>query len=260
VKSCDPFVVHAIFGFSFPQRILPSRSGVRSLHLAEEPRARKTPTPLGCGERDTQLFCCLLLSEADKETKFHYLGGRGVHRGQTIQRLIQREEIVVGHGQGQFQRIEFHALKLSAVFQPLLSPRGLDQNPAHGFCGRAEEVRAILKADLLVWLEQAQPSFVNESGGLQRVAGSFVGHLVGGQPAQFFVYGDEQLFATGGVAVFYCAEKLRHLAHVAMLKQWRVMSNYAGRVSFHGPAMASELNDSATRCRSNSEVCVAMQG
>jgi len=43
-------------------------------------------------------------------------------------------------------------------------------------------------------LDEAQPGFVNEGGGLKSLAGSFAGEARGGELAEVAVYGRKQVF------------------------------------------------------------------
>ena len=66
-------------------------------------------------------------------------------------------------------------------------PAGVvDQDAAHAFRGRREEVGAIAPRGLLVAAE-TEPDLVDERGGLEGLAGRLPRQLGGGQPAQFVV-------------------------------------------------------------------------
>src|SRR5687767_4117790 len=84
---------------------------------------------------------------------------------------------------------------------------------------------AILKLCLLFGSDQTQPRFVNQCRGLQGVAGRLLGHLVGGESAQFLVNGEEQLLCARRVSLLNRVEYLRHLAHMEILRSDRRMSN-----------------------------------
>jgi hypothetical protein len=70
--------------------------------------------------------------------------------------------------------------------KPASSPGVFDQDATHRLGRRTEEMRAILKG----WgisTDQPHPGLVDERGGLERMAGSFVGHLLRRQTAELFV-------------------------------------------------------------------------
>ena len=58
----------------------------------------------------------------------------------------------------------------------------LDKNAPHRLCCCPEEMRTPIPLLILI-AGQAQPGFMNERGGLQRVAGTFVGHARAGKAA-----------------------------------------------------------------------------
>ena len=80
----------------------------------------------------------------------------------------------------------FHSHLSAAVAQRPFAAGAINENPPHGFRGCGEKMRAVLPAGIAV-ADEAQPGFMDKCGWLQRLARGFVGHLVGGQPAQFFV-------------------------------------------------------------------------
>jgi hypothetical protein len=94
--------------------------------------------------------------------------------------------IVIRSGRRNFDSIQVNNLDARAAFCRQSSPGVLDQDAAHRLGCRAEEVGAILKSRGIT-AAQPHPRFVDEGGGLERMTGGFVGHLLRGQTTEFFV-------------------------------------------------------------------------
>src|SRR5262249_38214459 len=89
--------------------------------------------------------------------------------------------------------------------------RPIDQNPAHSLCCYSKEVRAILEL-LLADADQFQPHFMNERGGLKRLAWGFQPQFVSCQPPQFIINQIEKLVRGSRVALFR-SEQYRGVTH-----------------------------------------------
>jgi hypothetical protein len=64
---------------------------------------------------------------------------------------------------------------------------------------------------------------MDERGGLQRLVRRFVGHLVGGELAQFFIDQRQQFISGFGVALFDGVENVGDVVHImAWLFSWRL--------------------------------------
>ena len=81
--------------------------------------------------------------------------------------------------------IERKAFALAAAFDGLPGARAIDENPAHGFRRRREEVAAVF--ELLV-ADEPQVRFMHQRRGAERLFGSFVRHLGAGELSQFVVH------------------------------------------------------------------------
>lgn len=103
-------------------------------------------------------------------------------------------------------------------------PCAFDENPAHRFRRRGEELRASCPP-LLVLSGQAQPGFMNQRGGLERVAGALARHLVRGQFAQLLIDEREQLIGGLRLASFNGLENARDVAHARRLGDHHGMWN-----------------------------------
>ena len=99
---------------------------------------------------------------------------RSIEFCQFVQSFIQRQKLRRARlrHQRRFARerfIERDLLRFAAVFDVLPPPRMVDQNVAHHLRGHREKVCAILPVNILL-AREAKISFVNQRGGLQRVA------------------------------------------------------------------------------------------
>ncbi len=133
--------------------------------------------------------------QPDKVAQLHQLRLAFIRGRQLLQRLIQREQVVrlVRRDSGHVDAVQLGALEISAVTHRQLPPRAIDQNAPHRLGGGAEEMRPVFKR----LVAQTQPRFVNQRGGLERVARILAGHLGAGDLAQLGVDLSEQ--GTGGV-------------------------------------------------------------
>ena len=64
------------------------------LHFAIEPRLRKRPQPFRGPQGDSQFPGGLLLREAREETEFHHFRGSLVDVSQSLERLIERDQLI----------------------------------------------------------------------------------------------------------------------------------------------------------------------
>ena len=87
---------------------------------------------------------------------------------------------------------------MSAAFELVLLPGGIDQDLAHRFGGCGEEMRLVVPLAVLR-TGQAQPGFVDKRGGLKGMTGGLAGDLVRDQLAEFVVNQREQFL--GGLRI-----------------------------------------------------------
>jgi len=81
-------------------------------------------------------------------------------------------------------------------------------------------MRAILKGGGIA-ATQPHPDLVDEGGGLERMTGSFVGHLLRRQTAEFVVNDGEKLSGGFWVTVFHPFQNMRELAQCFRIVQRR---------------------------------------
>src|ERR1017187_2942294 len=98
-----------------------------------------------------------------------------------------------------------------AVAGGAFTPCVLDEDAPHCFRRSAEEVRAPVPG-LVFMASEAEPRFVDEGSGLERLIRSFVRHSCGREPAQFVV--DQRQQFGGGVRITLLGtfENARHIA------------------------------------------------
>src|SRR6266481_9272011 len=93
--------------------------------------------------------------------------------------------VFIGQG-SDFHSLDVHTHLPAAVARGALSPRRINEDMAHGFGGGSEEMSAPGESPWLV-PGQAQPDFVNQGRGLERVTRSLPSHFVRGQFPQFMI-------------------------------------------------------------------------
>ena len=94
--------------------------------------------------------------------------------------------MVIPRRRSNLESIQIDDLNARTAFCRQSSPGVLDQDAAHRFSGGTEEMPTILKSRGIS-AAQPHPCLMHEGGGLERVAGGFVDHLLRGKPAEFFV-------------------------------------------------------------------------
>lgn len=104
-----------------------------------------------------------------EEPELHEFGDDAVFLFQFVQDFMHRDEFLVIGFRDDVDAFEIHALHVAAVFQGLLAPGVVHQDPAHGLGGGGEEVSSVFP--FVVAVGNAQPRFVHQGGGLQGLAG-----------------------------------------------------------------------------------------
>jgi len=94
----------------------------------------------------------------------------------------------------------------------LLAAGMVNENAAHALGSGAKEVRAVLPGQV-PGSNKPQPSFVDERGGLQRMTGGFVRHLVRGEAAEFLIDQREQFIGSLAIAMLDGVKDACHFAH-----------------------------------------------
>src|SRR5213592_4752570 len=93
-----------------------------------------------------------------------------------VERLIHRQQLIIHGGSGHIEGVKIYALVAPAMTFGVFPPGAVDQNAAHRLGGGAEEMFAILERRSLI-ANQAQPGFVHQRSGLERLPWSFPSNL-----------------------------------------------------------------------------------
>src|SRR5438067_1585103 len=93
--------------------------------------------------------------------------------------------VVIGQG-SDFHRLDVHTHLPAAVARGTFSTRRINEDMAHGLCGRSEEMSAPGESPWLV-PGQAQPSLMNQGCGLEGVPRSLPSHFMRRQFEQFLI-------------------------------------------------------------------------
>ncbi len=120
--------------------------------------------------------------------------------------------MIVLRKEWQLDILDIEPLLTAAVAQGLLAAGVVDKDAAHGFGRGPKEMSSAIPADILVSGE-VQPGLVDQSGGLERLAGRFIRHFVRGEAAQFFIDQREQLLSGRRISPFDGLKNTRHVAH-----------------------------------------------
>src|SRR5262249_39384881 len=109
--------------------------------------------------------------------------------------------------------IEFLAGAAAAVLAAALAARIIDEDPPHRLGGSGEEVSAAVPVPPLALPHPPQVGFVDQGGGLQRLAPRFVGQALSSQLGQFVVDQRQQLLGGAGIALFDVGQDAGNFTH-----------------------------------------------
>jgi len=188
------------------------------LNGAEEPGAGEGPPAFDGGFGDGEDFGGFPIGQADEEAEFHQLRHFGFLSGKLVEGFVDGEELILLVGAWEVEIGGVETLLAAAVPQGALAAGDIDEDAAHGFGGGGKEVGAALPL-AIVAAGEAEPSFVDEGGGLEGLAGGFGRHFAGGHLPEFGVDEGEQLLGGHGVAGFDVAEDAGDVGHD--LSNWR---------------------------------------
>lgn len=143
-----------------------------------------------------------------------------------IQSFVDLEDFVGLDVFDEVDVVERFADRAGAAFEAFATACGVDEDTAHGFGGGGEEVGAAVEVGV-VGADEAEPGFVDESGGLEGVAGGFLGHFVSGDTAEFVVH-ERQEFGGGDLATADRDQDAREIVHRGRSKAGRVRQSKRG--------------------------------
>ena len=156
-----------------------------------KPGAGVGPVALGGGRGNVERGGRFFNRHADKVPELDEVGFRRINGGEFFQGVVDGEQLVILPRGGHRQVRNVHAVLAATVTQGAFAAGVVDEDAAHGFGGGGKEMRPVLPARVGL-ANEAQVGFVDERGGLQRLPGRFVRHLLGSQPAQFIVHHGQQ--------------------------------------------------------------------
>ena len=124
----------------------PRISSRPSTNLPAEPDTGVRPKTLRGPLGKPQRRGCFLHGHSHEITQLDQFRRRRIVGGQFVQGFVDRQQFVRRRGQHKSSFVELFSFRTPSAFQTLLAACVLDQNPAHGFGGRSEKMRAVLPA------------------------------------------------------------------------------------------------------------------
>jgi hypothetical protein len=185
-----------------------------ALNFAVEPGLGVRPVLLDGPFGQAQNFGGFRRRHADKETQLDDLGLNRTAGGQPVERVIDRQEMVLVGRHGDFHIFNIYALQAAAVTAGEFAAGVVNEEMAHGLGGGGEEMGAIFEGRVVA-ADEAQPNLMHQSGGLEGVTCGAVGHLIRRELAQLRINQRQQLIGGLGVAVL---DGLKNAGHVAQLR------------------------------------------
>ncbi len=128
---------------------------------------------------------------ADEVAQLHHFSGLGVLQRQGRQRVVDGQQFLGWHGDGDAGLVQFVANQVGAVFGPLFASGNINENLLHRGGGGLEEMPTI--SEVLAVTGDLQPGLMHESGRLQGLSGFLIGHPDDGELTQFSIDEREQL-------------------------------------------------------------------
>ena len=157
------------------------------LHFAKQPGSRVGPVTFGRRNGIAHDLRRLRKGEPAKEAQFNEFGLSSVMRGQAVERVVHRENLVVVCGRGDVNAVKIHLDRIAAMAKGLAPTGVVNKNTPHRFGRRGKEMSLVVPIGLVV-AAQAEPGFVDQRRGLEGLAGSFSRHLLRSQSAQLVIY------------------------------------------------------------------------
>jgi hypothetical protein len=116
-------------------------------------------------------------AQAAKDAQFDDTTSPRIECRQGIERVVKRNEVAAAALRRPDERVaQRHSPEAAASLEVAPGARALDEDVPHEPGGECEEVRTIPQAHAGT-LDEAQIGFVDERGGLERVAGGFAPHM-----------------------------------------------------------------------------------
>lgn len=153
---------------------------------------------------------------------------------QTGQHLVDREDVLHRHFDGQLDLVDVQPLLAASVAYASLAPGLFHQNPPHGEGGGPEEVGSAVPGNLRGFRE-SEPDFMHEGRGLEGLTRRNPGHAGPGESAQLVVELLEELLG-GTVRRVRRIRRVAGLGHGARLYHLGcdLLQENGSRVAGHG--------------------------
>jgi hypothetical protein len=190
-----------------------------SLDLAEKPCTRKGPESFRGRHGHPEFLSRLRLGKPGEEAEVDDLGGFRSHRLQTRQCFVQVQQPFFRHRQRDIDGIKGHMLDLSAAFLRLLPAGRFNKYPPHGMASRSKEMTAVFPGEDGIRTSEAQPGFVNQRCGLQRIGGCFTRQFGRSELPQVVIDDRQQLIRRLPVAPPNALEDLSEFAHGTVIPE-----------------------------------------
>lgn len=165
---------------------------------------------------DTERVSDLRMTQPHEVTELNDFGFDGLLSGEAFEGVIHGEHRFIRVFRRHSDLFDVDVFLVTASAQSCLGSRAVDQDAPHRFgCGGEEMAAAIPLAIFLA--DEPQPGFMDESGGLKRVIGGFVRHLVRGEFAQLLVNERQQFFGGVRLTALHLFKNLSYLAHLGFI-------------------------------------------
>ena len=161
--------------------------GLTRPRFRAEPGPGVGPEAVGLARGDAEQLGRLRNRQAGEVAQLDESAAPGVVVRQLGQGLVQGEQVVAGlpARRGPTRRGPCVPVRPRAWHGA--APGALDEDAAHGLGGGGEEVSAAVPMLRFLHVHQPQVRLVDQRGGLERLAGLFLGQLLAGELPQFVV-------------------------------------------------------------------------
>jgi hypothetical protein len=135
-------------------------------------------------------------TQANEISQLYHVRGQVIFGRQGIEGFMHSDDFGGRGPKFDSRFVKFFHLLMASPLLARFAARLVDQDLPHGFGCGAKEVAAVIPL-LLPGSGQLEPGLMDESGGLERVAGIRLGHFASSQSAQFFI--DQRQQFVGGL-------------------------------------------------------------
>src|SRR5262245_37230915 len=134
-----------------------------------EPRPGRIPFAYDRAGRDSERLRCLFHAQSAEEPQFDYAALARIDSGERVESLVERDQVAAAIGRNGQRVVERNMLRLALVRRTRAASGEIHQDVSHYPGGKAEELSAVLYANLFN-IHQPHVSFVDQRRGLQSMA------------------------------------------------------------------------------------------